>query len=69
MNEKTTQEFVIVAVGHNNRGVLAPCGRCRQTIYDYYPEMQVILSNDGIVKPISELLPYTYSWNDQQTTR
>src|SRR2546429_7367040 len=28
---------LIVIVGHNNRGVLAPCGRCRQIIFDYYP--------------------------------
>lgn len=57
---------MIVAVGHDNRGVLSPCGRCRQTIFDYYPDMQVILTNDGKVKHIKELLPYTYSWNDQQ---
>jgi cytidine deaminase len=56
----------IVAVGHNNRGVLSPCGRCRQTIYDNYPDMKVVLTNDGIIKPIKELLPDTFSWNDQQ---
>lgn len=61
------EPVMIVAVGHNNRGVLSPCGRCRQTIFDYYPDMQVIVSNDGIVKTIQELLPDTYSWNDQQT--
>lgn len=55
----------IVAVGHNNRGVISPCGRCRQTIFDYYPEMQVILTNDGNVKSIKDLLPDIYSWHDQ----
>lgn len=57
---------IIVAVGHNNRGVLAPCGRCRQTIFDYYPDMQVILTNEGDAKSIKDLLPDSYSWNDQQ---
>jgi len=57
---------MIVAVGHNNRGVLSPCGRCRQTIFDYYPNMQVVLTNDGDIKSIKELLPNIYSWNDQQ---
>jgi cytidine deaminase len=56
---------MIVAVGHNNRGVLSPCGRCRQTIFDYYPDMQVILTNDGDAKSIKDLLPDSYSWNDQ----
>lgn len=56
----------IVAVGHNGRGVLSPCGRCRQTIFDYYPNMEVILTNDGNVKLIADLLPDTFNWNEQQ---
>jgi len=57
---------LIVAVGNNNRGVLAPCGKCRQIIFDYYPEIQVIVADDGTTKTIKELLPDTYSYNDQQ---
>ena len=57
---------LLVAVGHNNRGVLSPCGKCRQTIFDYYPEMRVVISNDGELKTIKELLPDTYDWNEQQ---
>jgi cytidine deaminase len=60
------EPLMIVAVGHNNRGVLPPCGRCRQIILDYYPDMQVVVSSDGTLKSIKELLPDTYSWNDQQ---
>lgn len=56
----------IVAVGHNNRGVIPPCGRCRQTIFDYYPTMQVVMANDGRAKNIKELLPDTFNWNEQQ---
>lgn len=55
----------IVAIGHNSRGVLPPCGRCRQTIFDYYPNVQIILTNDGDEKSIKDLLPGVYDWNDQ----
>jgi len=55
----------VVAVGHNDRGVMAPCGRCRQTIFDYYPDMQVVLPGNN-VKSIKELLPDTFDWNEQQ---
>ena len=37
----------IVAVGHKNRGILNPCGRCRQIILEYYPEMQVVVRADS----------------------
>lgn len=57
---------LIVAVGHNDRGVLSPCGRCRQTIFDYYPHMNVVISNDGTVRSIKELLPDIFDWNAQQ---
>lgn len=57
--------IMLVAVGHNNRGVLTPCGKCRQTIFDYYPDMQVIVTNGGEVKTIKELLPYIFDWKAQ----
>lgn len=56
----------LVAIGHNGRGVLSPCGRCRQTIFDYYPEMQIIMTNDGKEKSISDLLPSVFDWKGQQ---
>lgn len=56
----------IVAIGHNRRGVLSPCGRCRQTIFDYYPGVQVIMTNEGKTKLIADLLPDTFDWNEQQ---
>lgn len=56
----------IVAVGHNDRGVLTPCGRCRQTMFDYYPDIQVIIDSNGTTKSIRELLPDVYDWNAHQ---
>jgi cytidine deaminase len=54
----------IVAVGNENRGVQAPCGRDRQVLLDYHPGIRVILpgpDGPGWV-PITELLPAGYRW-------
>ncbi|GAA3879616.1 hypothetical protein GCM10022381_22370 [Leifsonia kafniensis] len=53
----------IVAVGNRDRGVLAPCGRCRQVLLDLHPDVTVILPNpagDPIAEPIRNLLPHSY---------
>jgi cytidine deaminase len=59
---------VIVAVGDRQRGVLAPCGRCRQILFDYFPEIEVLVPDGAGVQrvPIKALLPYTYDWRSQQ---
>ena len=59
------EPIAVVAVGNNNRGVISPCGRCRQTIFDYYPNMEIVITNEGDMKAIKGLLPNIYSWNDQ----
>ena len=45
------QEFdAIVAVGDRDRGVVGPCGVCRQLLLDYAPEITVILPGpDGLI--------------------
>ncbi|KAL4871469.1 hypothetical protein BDV12DRAFT_28965 [Aspergillus spectabilis] len=48
----------IVAVGNNDRGVLSPCGRCRQVLLDLQPGIQVIVGDRSV--PIAELLPSSY---------
>lgn len=56
--------ITIVAVGDRARGVLAPCGRCRQLLLDLYPDVFVIVPlEDGELasRPVRELLPYSYS--------
>ena len=52
----------IVAIGDRNRGVISPCGRCRQIMIDYYPEIQVVVLDNGERATIGvhELLPYSY---------
>jgi cytidine deaminase len=55
----------IVAVGDRDRGVIPPCGRCRQVLLDYFPEIEVIVGEDKRVR-IAELLPETFVWADHQ---
>jgi cytidine deaminase len=54
----------IVAVGDRDRGVVPPCGRCRQVLLDYFPTIRVIVGEGAV--PITELLPETYVWADHQ---
>ncbi len=58
----------IVAVGDRDRGVVPPCGRCRQVLLDYFPGVEVIVGEgDGIrAVPVTELLPASYVWADPQ---
>ncbi|MBZ4322283.1 cytidine deaminase [Streptomyces huiliensis] len=51
----------IVAVGGDERGILPPCGRCRQVLLDYYPAIEVIVE-DGRPRsvPVADLLPGAY---------
>lgn len=52
----------IVAVANEGRGVISPCGRCRQMMSDYYPDIQVIVKDGQELKTagIPELLPFAY---------
>lgn len=53
----------IVAVGNGGRGVIAPCGRCRQVLLDLHPDVAVIVpqaSGDLTAEPIRYLLPHSY---------
>jgi cytidine deaminase len=61
----------MVAVGDGGRGVLAPCGRCRQVLLDLHPDCFVIVPTaDGPMDtPIRELLPYSYHHPDATPQR
>lgn len=58
----------IVAVGDRGRGVIPPCGRCRQVLLDYFPSIKVIVGPMDALRPvpITDLLPETYVWADHQ---
>lgn len=59
---------VIVAVGDRDRGVVPPCGRCRQVLLDYFPTLRVIVGEADRLRavPITDLLPESYVWADHQ---
>lgn len=61
----------IVAVGDAARGVLAPCGRCRQVILDQHPDCFVIVPTDDgpDLRPIRTLLPFAYRYPDAAPER
>jgi cytidine deaminase len=60
----------IVAVGDGGRGILSPCGRCRQVLSDYFRGLRVIVSTGGEVKsvPIAGLFPWGNRWDPELGT-
>ncbi|MFC9842764.1 cytidine deaminase family protein [Streptomyces sp. NPDC060223] len=58
----------IVAVGDRDRGVVPPCGRCRQVLLDYFPTVKVIVGEGERTRtvPITDLLPASYVWANHQ---
>lgn len=58
----------VVAVGDRDRGVVPPCGRCRQALLDYFPDIGVIVGTGDRVRTvrITDLLPESYVWGAHQ---
>jgi cytidine deaminase len=56
------REFRAIAVVTSNGA--APCGICRQVLYEFGPEMIVIMADpDGVITwegPLTDLLPYGF---------
>ena len=54
----------IVAVGNHDRGVIGPCGRDRQVLFDYYPGVRVLLPTaEGVrVATVEALMPFAAAW-------
>ena len=59
--------LAIVAVADRERGVIAPCGRCRQILTDYCPEIQIVLRTEYGIEAVSlsATLPYGYVRSDR----
>jgi len=55
----------IVAVGNHGRGVVGPCGRDRQVLFDYHPGIRVLLPTaEGVrVATIETLMPFAAAWS------
>lgn len=56
--------LAIVAVGNHGRGVIGPCGRDRQVLFDYHPGIRVLLPTaEGVrATTIEALMPYAAAW-------
>ena len=56
----------MVAVGDRDRGVVPPCGRCRQVLLEYFPALKVIVGDRVRTVPVTDLLPESFVWADHQ---
>lgn len=54
--------IMIVAVANDQRGVINPCGRCRQMLLDYYPDIKVIVRDGEELRVVgtTDLLPFAF---------
>jgi len=56
------ESFTHIAIVGPNDEYCPPCGACRQLLYDYAPNIQIILTNGNDIKtiPLTELLPFAF---------
>lgn len=61
----------IAAAGDGGRGLIPPCGRCRQALLDIHPDVVVAVPTDDgpQLRPIRKLLPDTYFHPDADARR
>ncbi|MFJ9890485.1 ASCH domain-containing protein [Streptomyces sp. NPDC091287] len=61
----------IAAAGDQGRGLIPPCGRCRQALLDLHPDVFVAVPTDAgpALRPIRKLLPDTYFFPDAAAHR
>lgn len=65
------QLLTIAAAGDRGRGLISPCGRCRQVLLDQHPDILVAVPADTgpVVRSIRDLLPDSYVHPDAQPRR
>lgn len=63
--------LTIAAAGHRGRGLIPPCGRCRQVMLDLHPDIVVAVpgTSGPHVQPIRKLLPDAYFLPDPGARR
>ncbi|GAB3917643.1 cytidine deaminase [Microlunatus endophyticus] len=61
----------IVAVGNHGRGVIGPCGRDRQILFDYHTGIRVLLPTAQGVRAttIEALMPHAAAWTIDSGTQ
>lgn len=65
------QLLTVAAAGDRGRGLIPPCGRCRQVLLDHHPDILVAVPSQAgpVVRPIRKLLPDTYFYPDAHGRR
>lgn len=66
------KNFAMIAIRANTETPISPCGSCRQLLYDYAPDLLVVmLSQDGSshMAYIRELLPLAFGATDLATAQ
>lgn len=63
--------LTIAAAGDQGRGLIPPCGRCRQALLDLHPDVLVAVPTPTgpQLRPIRKLLPDTYFFPDADARR
>ncbi|MGO2748228.1 hypothetical protein [Microbacterium sp.] len=61
----------MAAAGDRSRGLIPPCGRCRQVMLDLHPDLLVAVPDETgpQMLPIAKLLPHTYFFPDANAER
>ncbi|WP_416417765.1 ASCH domain-containing protein [Paenarthrobacter aromaticivorans] len=65
------QLLTIAAAGDRGRGLIPPCGRCRQVLLDHHPDILAAVPSESgpVVRPVRKLLPDTYFYPDARGRR
>lgn len=63
--------LTVAAAGDRGRGLIPPCGRCRQVLLDLHPDLLVAVPGDHgpVMQPVRRLLPDTYFFPDANAKR
>ena len=60
VSEGHRDDFIKIAIAGNSKDFCWPCGTCRQVLWEFAPELEVLVCNEArdMVKfPLRELLP------------
>lgn len=65
------QLLAIAAAGDRGRGLIPPCGRCRQVLLDHHPDILVAIPSQSgpVMRPVRKLLPDAYHSPDARVRR
>ncbi len=70
VSEGHRDDFVRLAVAGNSEDYCWPCGACRQMLYEFAPDLEVLVARaDGafVKLPLSDLLPHGFGPKSLQT--